>query len=251
MSAEPINEAPAPTAAQSAQAAGLRRGGVERRLGLPPRPKTRELAPDTEWMAAAVCATAPEADRPAFVTVDRQDDAWPLVARYCSSCPVSEACLVDGRQSHLHGLAGGYVLADGHLAPDVPGYRAYRSTAAWMPPWDRDEADEPGTAPLAAVLEPELAALLVALAREAGSITAAGAAQALEEHTGTRPTTKRARAHLETLEAAGHLVGEPSPTDGRRTIGRWTAAVGPVPTTARTQRWQPVGRRRARRKGRR
>lgn len=247
MSAEPIDGAPA-----TPQVLGHRRARIERRLGLPPRPKTRELAPDTEWMAAAVCASAPDADRLAFVTVDRQDEAWHLVEAYCDRCPVAAACLADGRASHLHGLAGGYVLEAGHLATDAPGDRAYRSTAAWVPPWDRDEADQPGTAALAAVPE-RLETRLVDVARAKGAITSAEAAAALEETTGSRPTTKRARAHLERLEAAGHLVGEPSPTDGRRTIGRWTAAVVEelAPPRRRGQRWQPKRHRRARRRGRR
>lgn len=253
MSVQTIDEMPATPAPQ---VLGHRRARIERRLGLPPRPKTRQMEPDTAWMAGAVCATASEADRLAFVTVERQDDAWPLVEAYCDRCPVAEACREDGRRSHLHGLAGGYVLADGYLAPDAGGDRAFRSPAAWVAPWDRDEADEPATASLAAVperLEPELAALLVGLAREAGSITSAEAAQALEETTGSRPTTKLARRHLEALEAAGHLVGEPAPADGRRRVGRWTAAVVEelAPPRRHGQRWQPKRHRRARRRGRR
>lgn len=126
---------------QGAQMLGQRRARLERRLGIPARPKTADRSGAADWMDSSRCATAPEADRLAFVRTGlTQADAWPLIAAYCARCPVADDCLADARRSHLHGLAGGFVLADGHLAPDAPGHDAYTSPAAWIAPWDREEA---------------------------------------------------------------------------------------------------------------
>lgn len=130
MTAGPIAETPTAPRPQSTHALGQRRARIERKTGLTPRPKTRQLDPDTAWMDRARCATAPDTDRLAFVADGlSQDDAWPLVEVNCARCPVAAACLADARRSHLTGLAGGFVLADGHLAPDAPGDAAYRSAS--------------------------------------------------------------------------------------------------------------------------
>ena len=126
MSAEAILE----DATSRSQALSARRRRIEEALDLPPRPKKAERDSDTRWMSRAACADEPAERRLAYVAVTRQRDAHGLVTT-CASCPVAEACLADGRRSHLSGVAGGLVLDDGHLAPDRRGDLAYRSTAAW------------------------------------------------------------------------------------------------------------------------
>lgn len=229
MSAEPmIDDTEQPATAR--RAASSRRTRIEKALDLPPRPKTREVHPDTEWMQQAACAEAPKDDREAFLTAARQADAWPLVARYCVPCPVARACLADARAVHSSTLSGGVVLDDGHLAPDRPGDAAFRSTAAWTPPWDRDDED-------AEVPTDEVD--LVALA--ADGITAARAAQAL----GAKGRTEVGR-RLTALERAGHLRKEPAAIGPNGHPIRWFAVEEPKRSG---QRWQP--RRRKNRKDRR
>lgn len=122
---------------------GTRRGKLEKCLGLPPRPKTRTISPDTDWQERAACGrpSVPQEDRAAFVTVQRQADAWPLVARYCSTCPVARECLAYARAVHSSSLSGGYVLDDGRLAPDRPG-APFLDPEAWVPPWEREDDEE-------------------------------------------------------------------------------------------------------------
>lgn len=112
-----------------------RRGRLETRLGLPPRPKKTIYNPETSWMKQAACAApdVPEHDRLAFTTVERQADAWGLVKKYCATCPVAHACLTDARAVHSSSLAGGYVLTAGHLAPDRNG-DPFRDPEAWTLP---------------------------------------------------------------------------------------------------------------------
>lgn len=202
MSAEPVIA----DETTRAQAISARRGRIEDCLDLPPRPKKAHRDPDVAWMSRAACADEPDARRQAFVMVTRQRDARDLVD-VCRRCPVAEACLEDGRRSHLSGLAGGLVLEDGHLAPDRRGELAYRSTAAWR-------RDSP-----AQLLEPEQ---LVDLARE-GGISAAEAARALLGDDGPA-SVKYAGVVLRGLVAGGrleHLPGPPRIGAGGRQPGRW------------------------------
>lgn len=224
MSAEPmIDGTEQPATAR--RAASSRRTRIEKALGLPPRPRAREVHPNTDWMQQAACASAEVSDREAFVTVSRQADAWPLVARYCAPCPVARQCLADARAVHSSTLSGGFVLHEGHLVPDMPGDAAFRSTAAWAPPWERD----------AEVPTDEVD--LVALA--ADGITAAQAAQAL----GAKGRTEAGRRRLTALERAGHLRREPAVIGPGGHPTRWWPA-----RTRSGQRWQPRRRRSRRRR---
>lgn len=166
-------------------ATAYRRGRMETHLGLPARPKRVHVDGDTAWMAQAACGQpeVPEADRDAFLTVDRQADAWPLVGRYCATCPVREMCLADGRNVHGWGLYGGIVLAGGRLAADGYGDASYRDPQAWVPPWERVD--------------------LVELARNVGGITAREAAVAVF---GPDPTTAQIEEARRQLKAATDLA---------------------------------------------
>lgn len=202
MSAEPILE----DRASRSQALSARRRRIEEALDLPTRPKKAERVADTAWMSRAACAGEPAERRLAFVAVSRQRDARDLVST-CTACPVAEACLADGRRSHLSGLAGGLVLDDGHLAQDRRGDLAFRSTAAW-------HRDAP-----AQLLEP---GELVDLARH-GGLTAAEAARALLGDDGPA-SVKFAGTVLRGLVAEGqleHLPGPPRIAAGGRQPGRW------------------------------
>lgn len=188
------------------QALSARRRRIEEALDLPPRPKKSHRDPDTSWMSRASCAGEPAERRQAFVMVTRQRDARDLVST-CTACPVATECLVDGRRSHLSGVAGGYVLDDGHLAPDRRGELAFRSNAAWR----RDSPTQ--------LVEPEE---LVDLARH-GGITAAEAARALLGDDGPA-SVKYAGVVLRSLVAEGlleHLPGPPRIGAGGRQPGRW------------------------------
>lgn len=202
MSAEAVLE-DEPTRSQALSA---RRRRVEEQLELPHRPKRPERDADTAWMSQAACATEPAERRVAFVAVSRQRDARDLVST-CTACPVAAACLADGRRSHLSGVAGGFVLDDGHLAQDRRGELAFRSTAAW-------HRDVP-----AQLVEPEE---LVDLARH-GGITAAEAARALLGDD-EPASVKYAGVALRSLVADGlleHLPGPPRIGTGGRQPGRW------------------------------
>lgn len=201
MSAEPIEDA-----TSRSQALSARRRRIEEALELPPRPKKSHRDPDTGWMSRARCATEPAERRAAFVMVTRQRDARDLVD-VCTACPVAAACLEDGRRAHLSGVAGGFVLDDGHLAQDRRGDLAFRSTAAWR----RDSPTQ--------LLEPDE---LVDLARH-GGITAAEAARALlgEDEPAS---VKYAGTVLRGLVAEGrleHVPGPPRISAGGRQPGRW------------------------------
>ena len=227
MSAQPIE---APTARTPAQLVGVTRGRLEKAMGLPPRPKTVTRTDETEWMLEAVCTKAPDDERLAFVDDGlTQADAWPLVERYCGRCPVAEACLEDGRRSHLSGLAGGIVLQDGHLAPDRPG-SPYLTPDAWIAPWDREEGDQPLELPD-----------LVELARH--GITAMDAAVALLGASGAKGRTDVGRRHLIALERAGHLRKEAAVVGPGGHAAMWWAI-----EQNRGQRWQPRRKNRRRRR---
>lgn len=183
------------------RARAIRRGRLERQLDLPPRPARHNIDPDTDWMERAACCRpeVPQQDRDAFVTLERQADAWPFVARYCSRCPVARECLQDARAVHSSSLSGGYVLDDGHLAPDRRG-DPYLTADAWTPPWERDEAPAD---------EPRLVDVdLIELARD--GITAPQAAVALLGAAGAKGRTEVGRRRLKALERAGHLRKEPA-----------------------------------------
>lgn len=228
MSAQPI-EPP------DTRARGTRRARMEKQLGLPPRPGKRQLDPDTGWMEQAACGRpeVPQQDREAFVTIERQADAWPLVARYCSRCPVARECLQDARAVHSSGLSGGYALDDGHLAPDRRG-EPFHDADAWVPPWEREDDEEWQATPEEVDL--------VELARD--GITAAQAAVALLGAAGAKGRTEIGRRRLTALERDGHLRKEPAVIgpDGHPT--RWWAAPASSPAGRRGQRWQPKRHRR-------
>lgn len=232
MSAQMIE---APIARTPAQLVGVSRGRLEKSMGLPPRPKTVTRTDETAWMSEAVCAEAEEADRLAFVDDGlTQADAWPLVESYCDRCPVADACLQDGRRSHLSGIAGGIVLEDGHLAPDRSG-SPYLTADAWIAPWDREEGDEPLELPD-----------FVELARH--GITAMDAAVALLGASGAKGRTDVGRRHLIALERAGQLRKEAAVAGEGGHPARWWPAKAP----RGGQRWQPTRHRRVRhRRGRR
>lgn len=209
LSAQP-NEAPI----AKTQLVGAKRGRLEKKLGLPPRPKKVTRTDDTAWMLEAVCASAPDADRVAFVHDGlQQATAWPLVESYCDRCPVARHCLEDGRRSHLTGLAGGIVLQDGYLASDRSG-SPYLTADAWSAPWAREEYD----APLEQVD-------IVGRARH--GITAKEAAVALLGASGARGRTEVGRRHLTALERAGQLRKEAAVVGSHP--ARWWALEGSVP----------------------
>lgn len=112
------------------RARSIRRAKIERALGFPPRPSTR-ATPEARWMEQAACGT-PEA--PVLTEHRTQAEATEDAAEWCAPCPVAAACLADGRAVHGSGLWGGFVLADGHLAPDRQGMTAYASPEPWGGP---------------------------------------------------------------------------------------------------------------------
>lgn len=223
----------APTARTPAQLVGVTRGRLEKAMGLPTRPKKAERDSAVAWMLEAVCTKAPDDERLAFVDDGlTQADAWPLVERYCGRCPVAEACLEDGRRSHLSGLAGGIVLQDGYLAPDRPS-SPYLTPDAWIAPWDREEGDQPLELPD-----------LVELARH--GITAMDAAVALLGIDGAKGRTDVGRRHLKALEREGQLRKEAAVVgEGGHPTRWWPLEDAPSP---RGQRWQPRRKNRRRRR---
>lgn len=112
------------------RARSIRRAKIERALGFPPRPSTR-ATPEAGWMNRAACGTP---NAPMLTEHRTQHEAAQDAAEWCAPCPVKAACLADGRAVHGSGLWGGFVLADGHLAPDRQGMTAYASAEPWGGP---------------------------------------------------------------------------------------------------------------------
>ncbi|WP_191563453.1 WhiB family transcriptional regulator [Janibacter melonis] len=113
MSAQPI-ESPDVTR----RLAGVRRAARERALGLPKRPKWTPKVPDLSWQGEAACASVDSPTSRRLIDAEAQADVADLVTELCRPCLVREECLLAGREMHGAGTWGGYVLEDGHLAPD-------------------------------------------------------------------------------------------------------------------------------------